>query len=291
MTLRTSYLAVSLLLCAISAFSQVPYRLEMRNKVQESTRGAMKLLRQNENGTPSVLIGQPNDNAELIAPGSRNSVRDVSLASRIWLASISQSVLGLSENALLQETQIRRTGDVWLSVYSLSYDGVPVRDREVLLNIGAKNGRVIMLRNDLPTVPPLTTTPAISKDVIMSIADAIVGSHAIVEEDAHVVYVHYSYPERLVLCYETTIRTARGDELFRLTFDASTGELLEKKDLIIRDCFRSNPLTSSDLLTTHVSTRKDFCCDWQDYSSCSCGYPERRRNYRESFEPRSIGKW
>jgi len=103
-----------------------------------------------------------------------------------------------------------------------------------------------MLRNNLPTAKPVTSVPTVAKDVIMNLSRDIVGSGGTVIEDAHLIYVHNRYPERLDLAYETTIRTAKGDELWRLTFDAGTGQLLERKDLIAKDCFRHNPLTESE---------------------------------------------
>lgn len=246
MTLRPFVFALAVSLPLTGLFAQTPERLQSE-KVAYSTHGAMKLLRQNSDGSPSVMIGVNDENAELVAPGSRNSEPDVSLASRVWMAKISESVLGLTEDAELRETSIGRTNDLWLSSYELSYNGIPVRERIAHLNIGALNGKVIMLRNNLPSVKPITSVAEIGKDVIMSLADAIVGSNATIIEDAHLVYLHNRYPERLDLAYETTIRNAKGDELLRLTFDAGTGKLLERKDLIHKDCFRFNPLTASDV--------------------------------------------
>lgn len=246
MTLRPLVLVlVAILLPLCGLFAQTPQRLQSE-KVVYGTRSAMKLLRQNADGTPAVMIGVNDDNAELVAQSSRNSEREVSMASRIWMASISESVLGLSSTAELRETSINRTNELWLSSYELSYHNIPVRERIAHLNIGVLNGKVIMLRNNLPTAKPVISIPTIAKDAIMNLSRDIVGSNATVIEEAHLIYVHNRYPERLDLAYETTIRTAKGDELWRLTFDATTGELLERKDLIHKDCFRHDPLTVSD---------------------------------------------
>jgi hypothetical protein len=257
MSLRPFVLILAAILLPISVlFAQAPKRLQSE-KVAYDTRGAMKLLRANPDGSPSVMIGVNDENAELVAPGSRNSEREVSLASRVWMASISESVLGLSTDAELRETSINRTNDLWLSSYELFYHGIPVRARVAHLNIGAINGKLIMLRNNLPSAQPITFVPQISKDVVMSLSRDIVGSEATVIEDAQLIYVHNRYPERLDLAYETTIRNAKGDELWRLTFDATSGELLERKDLIAKDCFRNDPLTSSDD-HTHYEIPKVF---------------------------------
>ncbi|HEY6170854.1 MAG TPA: hypothetical protein VIX80_01225, partial [Candidatus Kapabacteria bacterium] len=246
MSLRPSVLVLAVILLPISAlFAQASKRFQ-GEKVTYDTHGAMKLLRANSDGSPSVMIGVNDENAELVAPASRDSEREVSLASRVWMASISEAVLGLSPNAELRETSINRTNDLWLSSYELFYHGIPVRARIAHLNIGATNGKLIMLRNNFPTALPVTFVPQISKDLVMSLSHDIVGSDAKVVEDAQLIYVHNRNLERLDLAYETTVRNAKGDELWRLTFDAASGELLERKDLIAKDCFRNDPLTSSN---------------------------------------------
>lgn len=255
MTLRpVALVLVAILLPMSGLLAQAPKYLQVK-KVVYDTHGSMKLLRANPDGSPSVMVGVNDENAELVAPSSRNSEHEVSLASRVWMASISESVLGLSPDAELRETSINRTNNLWLSSYELFYRGIPVRARVAHLNIGALNGKVIMLRNNLPSVKPVIFVPQITKDVVMSLSRDIVGSNATVIEDAQLIYVHNRYPERLDLAYETTIRNAKGDELWRLTFDATTGALLERKDLIAKDCFRNNPLTSSDEHSQYESPR------------------------------------
>lgn len=254
MSFRPFVLVLVVCIPLTGVFAQSSYQW-LSEKVQSSTHGAMKLLRQNGDGSPSVLIGVSDENAELVASGSRNSERDVSLASRAWMASISESVLGLSTEAELREISTIRTKDVWLSSYELFYQGIPVRERIAHLNIGALNGKVIMLRNTLPTVLPKTYEAKVSKEFIMNESDAIVGSGATVIEDAQLVFIHHHFPERLLLAYETTIRNAESDELWRLRFDAETGKLIEKKDLIIKNCFSESPHQSTEELSEHISTR------------------------------------
>jgi len=96
MSLRPSGLVLSAILLPICClFVQAPQRAQSA-RVAYGTHGAMKLLRQNTDGSPSVMIGENDENAELVAPASRNIEHEVSLASQVWMASISESVLGLS---------------------------------------------------------------------------------------------------------------------------------------------------------------------------------------------------
>jgi hypothetical protein len=215
------------------------YRDEAR-RIFSASGGALRLVKRSESGAPSILLGTSTKDAELISLASRNNAQDVSLAARAWVGSISTPILGLPADAELRERTTERSGDLWLSSFDLLYNGISVRERSLYLNIGALNGRILMVRNNLPVTLPNMKEPRISPEAVLLQTENIMGSGARTQTP-HLVYVHRSVPERLLLCYEVLSRSARGNELYRLSFDAATGELIEKKDLLYDNCFRYDP--------------------------------------------------
>jgi hypothetical protein len=213
---------------------------EVQTQVFSASGGALRLVTRSADGAPSILLGSSTKEAELVSIGSRDNSNEVSLAARAWIGSISEPILGLTVDAELRERATERSGNLWLSTFELYYNAIPVRERRLYINIGTLNGKILMVRNNLPVALPNVLKPNITNESVLSQVSAIMGSGARTQAP-RLVYVHRSLPERLMLCYEVISRSARGDELYRLTFDAISGDLVEKKSLLYDNCFRYNP--------------------------------------------------
>ena len=238
-------LAVFVLAMSGDLYAQQPPQLirkandfsSVAERVRVGSGGDLKLVRLSAPGVVGLVIANTDISSPLVAEASRNDKASVALAAKAWLGMTAQSMLGISPNAELVQLETQRTGDIWLSSFQLTFNGIVVRDRFLHLNIGALNGKVMMLRNNLPNLEPNTLTPTISADEVFRLVRENLGSGT---NGANLVLVDHRETHRLLLCYEVVVGNASHDELWRMTYDASTGELIEKKDLLEHDCFTSN---------------------------------------------------
>jgi Tfp pilus assembly protein PilP len=157
------------------------------------------------------------------------------------------NILTMPENASLSETGTSRTGNLWLSSYSVSYEGIPLRERFLRMNIGAVTGEVMLIRNSIPAKQPNSLAATISRDEIVRQSTTLLGIHSVIKSAPRLVFVDETQNNSLRLCYELTASEPDMNEMWRLTFDAITGILIEKKSLLEHEDLSSEQGTDSGI--------------------------------------------
>src|SRR5207244_3451235 len=144
-----------------------------------------------------------------------------------------------SDNARIEEGNTQKIGKIWLSSFSVSYKGIPLRERFLRINIGALSGEVMLVRNNIPSKTPNVFTPKVAAEDITQQAINLLGIHTKFESSPQLVFIDERNNLSLKLCYEVTASDPDMHEEWRLSFDALTGESIEKKSLIEQGCFHS----------------------------------------------------
>ncbi len=222
-------------------------KTDLRSMIQNASSGGLKLVKLNNDGTIGLAVGTNSETSTLVERAQAENERSVSLAARAYVGMLSAN-FGLAENAELREEQTLRVGNVWNTSFGLFYNGIPLRERTLHLTIGIQNGNILALRSNLPSHQPNASQPKVDSKELSPIIEDIMGSGCHTEQ-ARLVYIDDRTDGTLKLCYEFISESHDGMDAKRFTFDALNGHLLEKKDLIITDCFKSHPDVSVDDLS------------------------------------------
>ncbi len=210
----------------------------LAERVQSLSGVGLRLIRLSAPGVPGAMIANTDEAAPLISANSLNDGNTINLIAKTWLGSLATSMLGVSENAELSNGVTTKVGDVWLSTFQMSFQTIPVRERFIHLNIGALNGKVMMIRNNLPILEPNTLSPTMTTDEILHAVRDNLGSLVKTIKEPSLVLVDDRASHSLRLCFELTAGSSSHDELWRMTYDATTGDLIEKKNLLHSDCLK-----------------------------------------------------
>jgi len=140
---------------------------------------------------------------------------------------------GLVPSADLTEVATVRTANVWRSSFAVSYDGISVRDASVTTMIGAVSGQLMLVNAEVPKPTPSVSEPSITSSVISSNVPKYLGEDSAkpitFTSAPKLIYVEHN--ASLALAYEVRVRQSYY-HLWRITVDATTGALMEKKELL-----------------------------------------------------------
>ena len=211
--------------------------LSASSAITGKTDNTYNLIRLGNSKTPGILTVNNSGVLRTIPESQRNDVSAIRNFSLNEAHYIAENVIGLPENARLIETGTSHTGKLWLSSYNISYDGIPLRERFLRLNIGALSGEVILVRNNIPSKQPNSLSAAIAVEDIFRQTTTLLGIHSEIKIQPKLVFIDETGNSSLRLCYELTASEPDMNEMWRLTFDATNGELIEKKSLLEHEDF------------------------------------------------------
>jgi hypothetical protein len=183
-----------------------------------------------ENGVPRIVLGKKGSALVAAQPGQMTPEMIADL-SRNFFTTTASALNFLPANAEVNAAPAATVGQAYNTVLTLSYDGIPVRDRKAHIAIGAQTGELLAMRNSLPAVEPNTTTPKVTADAINTKIYPTLGANSKVYQEPTLVLVASPDGQLLRLAYE--VRVSEPDHAWRYTFDATNGALLEKKDLVV----------------------------------------------------------
>ena len=244
------FLSVSLLFTASVNGQSVPKKVfsQAALQVAQKTDSSYTLLRLGSNSNPAILTPNRAAKTRSVSASQRNDSSSVSNFAMKEAQYLAANALSLYSSAELQELSTSRTGDLWLSSYSVAYQGIPLRERYLRLNIGALNGEVMLVRNNIPAKTPNTLAATITSEEVIQKTKMLLGIHASIKATPQLVFVDETEGTSLRLCYEVRSSEPEMHEFWRLTFDAVTGDLIEKKSLVQHsDCFSGEQVVSQEV--------------------------------------------
>ena len=168
--------------------------------------------------------------------GDKRNDRETAREAAISIAKQIPAAFGLARNALLYEVSTRKVANVWHSAFRLSYDGIPVRDCGLHTMIGSITGSLMTVMSDVPIALPNGSTPQIAAGYILAKIPSFLNEDKlnpiISITPPSLIYFHVRYAGKLRLAYELMARQGSPSHAWRLTVDAMTAQLLEKKDML-----------------------------------------------------------
>jgi hypothetical protein len=212
--------------------------------ISHQTHNTYKLVRIGSNNYPSILSVNKSAITRKLSAADRNDIAAVRIFAGNEASYIAANALALPITASLVETGTLKTGKLWLSSYTATYGGIPLRERFLRINIGAQSGEVMLVRNSIPSKNPNSLSAKIEPAQITEKTTELLGTHAVLTTAPQLVLIDEKDNPQLRLCFEVVVRDPDMYEEWRLTFDALTGDLLEKRSLVEQDCF----LTSGEVV-------------------------------------------
>ncbi|MEP7235779.1 MAG: hypothetical protein ABI778_10840, partial [Ignavibacteriota bacterium] len=203
------------------------------SKVSARTIEEYRVVSVGVNHSPSIIVPSPSIEHPQLNAADRLDQETVAKFAGSEATKVAKTVLALPTEARLVTVNTSRSQDLWLSLFKVSYSGIPVRERDLRVNIGALSGKVMLIRNNIPAKSPASMEPLLSTENIFGQTRDILGSHAQITGGPNLVYVDEIGNPKLRLSYEVTVKDPDMNDLWRLTFDAQTGDLIEKKSLIL----------------------------------------------------------
>ncbi len=243
--LRSSFLASAFFTFnAVKAQNASQKELQISaSNISRKTGNAYNLICLGNNKTPGILTINRTNAIKAIPYEQRNNLEAVRNFALIEAQFVASNVLALPENSQLIGTGNSRTGNLWLSSYTISYGGIPLRDRFLKMNIGALTGEVMLVRNNIPSKQPNTLYPSISREIIFQQTQSLLGLHSVIQAQPKLVFIDEIKSSFLRLCYEIIASDPDMNEMWRLTFDAGNGDLIEKKSLVEHGDYTNNRAT------------------------------------------------
>ncbi len=200
------------------------------SQVSKQTQDSYRLVRLGSNNTPAIL--SPNPQNRFLLEAERTDFSHVQAFALSEAQYLAQNALGLPKSAQIVENGTSRTGNLWLSSFAVSFENIPLRERYLQINIGALSGAVMLVRNNIPAKQPNTLSTSIPEADVIQQTTNLLGSNSLIKSPPRLVFVDQKEKSSLLLCYELIASDLDMHERWRLTFDATTGELVEKKSVL-----------------------------------------------------------
>ncbi len=207
--------------------TRTPNFEELAGSIQMQT-GA-KLVKA-ENGVPQIVLGTKGS-ALVAAQPKQMTPAMIAERTRNFFTATATSLGFLPADAEVSATNASTLGQSFNTVLTLSYNGIPVRGRRASVAIGAQSGEFLAWRNNLPAIEPNTSTPKISALAILSKIDPTLTPTSTISQQPKLIYIASRDNQVVRLAYE--VRVSEPMHAWRYTFDATTGALLEKKDMVM----------------------------------------------------------
>jgi len=205
--------------------------------VSNQTSNTYRLVRIGSNNAPAILTVNKSAITRRLSQTERSDISAVRAFAGNEARYIGSNALTLPTTATLEETATLKNGKTWLASFTVSYNGIPLRERFLRMDIGAISGEVMLVRNNIPAKKPNAISAKITPDNITSQTTNLLGSHSEIKSLPELIYIDERESTSLRLCYEVVATEPDMFEEWRMTFDAMTGELLEKKSLLEHECF------------------------------------------------------
>jgi hypothetical protein len=185
------------------------------------------IVRRSQHQLPTIIL--PKQQVSLPLPPKSAFTPESFIPSVTVVANdLRQNVLLLPEATELLTPAIATIGNTAECVYAAAVNSIPIRDARMTITIGLTRQNIVAVRNSIPNFSADVTAPIVPPQLLFEKTLAEIGNVSQIISSPSLVYVADSKIERLRLCYELRVRDV-GSESWRLTFDASDGELIEKK--------------------------------------------------------------
>ena len=145
---------------------------------------------------------------------------------------IAHSQLGIPKNCQLLDggnNDISITTDY---TYQGAYNSIPIQDVFLKVTVGKLNHSIIAIRNSIPSLTLNAATPSLSIEEILSITDQYLGTGTRITRSPELVFTTDYTKSSLRLAFELCARD-NDHGSWRMTFDALTGELIEKRSRLV----------------------------------------------------------
>lgn len=228
--------------------------LSAASRIARQTNNTYQLIRLSSSKTPSILTVNRSASVRTIPEALRGEISAVRDFAKNEAQYAAANAIDLPESASLVETGTARTGNLWLSSYTVSYGDIPLRERFLRMNIGALTGEVMLIRNNIPPKMYNALSAALTTDEVIRQTTSLLGVQSEIKSAPKLVFVDEPHNNLLRLCYELTVSEPEMNEMWRLTYDALTGILIEKKSLLEHEDFSSEERTDSGI----SDNRTDF---------------------------------
>ncbi|MEI8135508.1 MAG: hypothetical protein WCH46_10635 [bacterium] len=199
------------------------------------------ILSRNANGAPSLIQPMVHTSTPPIHPSDSVSIVQFALRE---VANIATKLLALPPNATLTLLGNFLNGNHWITTFELRYQGIPIRERFLRMDIGAQNGEILAIRNFLPTLQPNANTASLTAEQAVQRIHVTRLSERQRFTTPALVFIEEKGKSFLRLCYEVIAI----DNLFlstRYTLDALSGEIIEEKPLQLQGCHEASTSTES----------------------------------------------
>lgn len=193
----------------------------------------LRVLRYNTDGSVQLITA----NTEISTPILETAAMDLEGIPQVAASVARQVILSYLpqiKGAEIRQTSCDQVGDLWVSTYQMAYNGIPVRERALKMNIGAKNGKVVSLYSTFPKAQPNIATAMIPELLATQTAFTDIGTSTDTKltQSPQLVYCVADENQTLRLAYELVISEGNSHQ-WRYTIDAETSQLLDKRDLVV----------------------------------------------------------
>gem|GEM_PF-6401945 len=203
---------------------------------------------------------------------------------------VSEILSTTTNGQLARLTKCRRVNNVWQSSFQTFHNGIPVQDGGMSVTIGAINGKLLAVRSNFATLASNAATPAISAEFVKEHLHTYLGedenSSIVRVSEPALIYAYSRHHGMQRLAYEVNVRESLPPHFYRLTIDAATGKLIEKKDLLefVGGEAAASVISGKVLAKVHLHSPLD--------SAVTVGLPRVAcRIGGTSFETDSLGNW
>src|ERR1017187_1200377 len=195
----------------------------------------LRPLRLGEHRSLNCLIATRNSSSPLIELSDRNNPIIVAQAAHDAAIEALTS-LGWQRNAAVTPAGARRVGNLLQNSFRISINGVPVRDAGLSVIIGALNGKLMAVSSTSAAMQTNAVIPSIGTETVASNLAQYLGDDKNTPVTSAsrpvLIYVYSPRFRGLRLAYEMTVRQSSPPHDWRITVDAATGNLLEKKEML-----------------------------------------------------------
>lgn len=228
----SNFVLVLLLVPSFLAHGQgIP--LSKNTDLHPGLRGSITITRQH--GSELKLLSVSRAAAPvLLAPTERNNLEAARTAAVEIVPDLAAS-FGIPSSAAIEPVATLRVANVWQTTFQFSYNGIPVRDCRLHTMIGSVSGQLMSASCDLGSSEPNLLIPRVSSSTIITNLPKYLG------DDRYLGTSSFSAPKlvflnlprnEIRLAFETVVRQSEPAHAWRLTIDAGSGRLMEKKDML-----------------------------------------------------------
>jgi hypothetical protein len=239
------YIAFFLVLIALPIFAQekrssgsIGANKDLKAEIDRVNRlsgNRLSVLQLNSGGLPQLIRGTVSVQEPIVAIADRSSAAAVTSSVANYMEVEGRQVLGLNNDASVVHAATNQVSSIWHSAFKVQYNGIPLRDRMIHVHTGTENGKVVLLRSNIPSGEPNIATPFITDVTAAETAERTYSNGGSVpftiSELPKLVYVNLPNPTEVRLAWETIL--SDGFHQWRYTIDADNANVLEVRDMVV----------------------------------------------------------